>query len=102
MATRHMVAVDALLRWNDAQLGSVPPDRFIPVAEATGLILPLGTWVLEAACRQAAQWAQQGMALRIAVNLSALQLRPPPLADLVQEQFQRHTVLLGLLALEMI
>ena len=100
MATGHMVAVEALLRWNDAQLGSVPPDRFIPVAEATGLILPLGTWVLEAACRQAAQWAQQGMALRIAVNLSALQLRQASLVEVLQELLQRYAVGHGLLELE--
>ena len=100
MATGHMVAVEALLRWNDAQLGSVPPDRFIPVAEATGLILPLGTWVLEAACRQAAQWAQQGMPLRIAVNLSALQLRQTSLVEVLQELLQRYAVGHGLLELE--
>ena len=100
MATGHMVAVEALLRWNDAQLGSVPPDRFIPVAEATGLIVPLGTWVLEAACRQAAQWAQQGMPLRIAVNLSALQLRQTSLVEVLQELLQRYAVGHGLLELE--
>lgn len=100
MATGYMVAVEALLRWNDAQLGSVPPDRFIPVAEATGLILPLGTWVLEAACQQAAQWAQQGMALRVAVNLSVHQLRQPNLVEIVQALLQRYAVPHGLIELE--
>ena len=100
MATGHMVAVEALLRWNDAQLGSVPPDRFIPVAEATGLILPLGAWVLEAACQQAAQWAQQRMPLRVAVNLSAQQLRQPNLVEVLQELLQRYAVPHGLIELE--
>ncbi len=100
MATGHMVAVEALLRWNDAQLGSVAPDRFIPVAEATGLILPLGAWVLETACRQAAQWAEQGMALRVAVNLSALQLRQPTLVEELQALLQRYGVPRGLIELE--
>lgn len=100
MATGHMVAVEALLRWNDALLGSVAPDRFIPVAEATGLILPLGAWVLEAACCQAAQWAKQGMALRVAVNLSVHQLRQPNLVERLQEHLQRYDVPHGLIELE--
>jgi diguanylate cyclase (GGDEF)-like protein/PAS domain S-box-containing protein len=98
----RMVSVEALLRWNDAELGCVAPHRFIPVAEASGLILPLGAWVLETACSQAAAWAQQGMPLRIAVNLSAQQLRQPHLADMVQEQLQRHAVPNGLIELEII
>ena len=78
----------------------MPPDRFIPVAEATGLILPLGAWVLEAACQQAAQWAQQGMALRVAVNLSVHQLRQPNLVEMLQAHLQRYAVPHGLIELE--
>lgn len=100
MASGHMVAVQALLRWNDAQLGSVAPERFLPVAEACGLTVALGTWVLEAACRQAAQWARQGMALRIAVNLSAQQLRQAHLVDILQGYLQCHSVPRGLIELE--
>ena len=100
IATGHMVAVEALLRWNDAQLGNVPPDRFIPIAEASGLILPLGAWVLEAACRQAAQWARQGMPLRVAVNLSAQQLCQPNLVELLQAHLQHYAVPHGLIELE--
>jgi diguanylate cyclase (GGDEF)-like protein/PAS domain S-box-containing protein len=102
MATGRMVGVEALLRWNDEQLGGVAPGRFIPIAEASGLILPLGDWVLETACRQAAAWAQQGMPLRIAVNLSAQQLRQPQLAERLQEQLLRHAVPHGLIDLEII
>jgi diguanylate cyclase (GGDEF)-like protein/PAS domain S-box-containing protein len=70
-------SVEALVRWNHPQRGLLPPEEFIPVAEETGLIGPLGSWVLEEACRQAATWspsAQPGDAPAITVNLSARQL----------------------------
>jgi diguanylate cyclase (GGDEF)-like protein/PAS domain S-box-containing protein len=73
---------EALLRWHHPNLGLVPPDRFIPIAEASGLILSLGEWVLRAACRQLRRWQQEGMPpLRIAVNVSARQLRQHDLAE---------------------
>lgn len=67
--------VEALLRWTDAELGPVSPTRFVAVAEATGLMVPLGNWVLETVCRQLAQWRDQGLWLRVAVNVSAQQFR---------------------------
>jgi len=72
---RQIVGCEALLRWNHPQLGSVPPDRFIPVAENTGIIVVLGEWVLWSACHQAKRWEQQGMRLPVAVNVSGVQLR---------------------------
>lgn len=77
----NVVSVEALLRWHDPVLGDVGPDRFIPVAESTGLILALGEWVLETACRQQAAWAEQGLHLQVAVNLSARQFRQPKLSE---------------------
>ena len=74
-------AVEALLRWHDPDLGDVAPARFIPVAESTGLILALGDWVMETACRQQAAWAQEGLHLQVAINLSARQLRQPDLVE---------------------
>lgn len=69
-----LTGFEALVRWNHPDLGMVPPDDFIPLAEETGLILPLGNWVLEAACRQAKAWMELRQApLRMAVNLSARQ-----------------------------
>lgn len=71
----EIVGAEALLRWNDPVLGNVSPTRFIPVAEATGLILPLSDWVLEAACKQIAAWTAAGTPLRVAINISAQQFR---------------------------
>ncbi|NDP38183.1 MAG: EAL domain-containing protein [Rhodoferax sp.] len=81
--TGVIVGAEALLRWLDPVLGQVPPTRIIPVAEATGLILPLSDWVLETACAQIAAWAQAGMPLRVAVNFSAQQFNQPNLAEKV-------------------
>ena len=69
---------EALLRWDHPTRGAVPPSVFIPVAEETSLILPLGRWVLECACKAAASWAAP---LRVAVNLSPAQFRQPGLAE---------------------
>jgi diguanylate cyclase (GGDEF)-like protein/PAS domain S-box-containing protein len=77
---------EALLRWPDAERGWIPPAEFIPVAEETGLILPIGEWVLRQAMVQGCEWRRQGRpALPIAVNLSARQFHQPGLVDLVSE-----------------
>ena len=68
---------EALMRWNHPERGLVAPDEFIPVAEEIGLIVPIGDWVLEQACREAASWPDN---LTVAVNLSAAQFRNPTLA----------------------
>ena len=73
--TGEIVGCEALLRWCDDELGNVSPARFIPLAETTGLILPIGDWVIETACRQIAMWYAAGTPLKVAVNLSPRQLR---------------------------
>ena len=78
LCSGDLVAVEALLRWTDPELGQVSPDVFIPLAEETGLIAPIGAWVLRRACAAALDWP----GLRIAVNLSPVQFRDP---DLVAE-----------------
>ena len=81
-----LVGCEALLRWRQPEQGLIPPDRFIPVAEETGLILPIGQWVLREACRQAQAWQDAGLPpLVVAVNISAVQFRQANLAALVQE-----------------
>ncbi len=75
-----IVGVEALLRWRHPDLGLLPPSRFIPLAEETGLIVPIGKWVIETACAQNMAWQRQGLpALRIAVNLSPRQFADPGL-----------------------
>ncbi len=73
-ATGHMTGVEALVRWRHPELGLVSPAKFIPVAEETGLIVPIGLWVLREACRQQVAWCRQGMMpLDMAVNISGRQ-----------------------------
>jgi diguanylate cyclase (GGDEF)-like protein len=83
--SRRLLGVEALLRWHHPELGIVGPDRFIPVAEDTGLIAPLGEWVLRQACRQQALWQQARQDdLQVAINISPLQFRRPDFIDNVK------------------
>ena len=84
----HIVGVEALLRWEHPTLGSIAPDRFVPIAEETGLIVAIGDWVLRRAVEQAAAWQRAGLPpLRMAVNLSARQLMQPDLARRIESLF---------------
>ena len=75
-SSNQLTGCEALLRWNSSQ-GLVMPDRFIPLAEETGLIIPIGSWVLQQACNQAREWDRTyGTSLSMAVNVSAIQFRP--------------------------
>jgi diguanylate cyclase len=85
LSSGRISCMEALLRWQNPELGSVPPADFIPVAEQTGLILPIGEWVLRAACAQALAWQVEGIAhARMAVNVSGLQLAQPGFCKLVE------------------
>jgi diguanylate cyclase (GGDEF)-like protein len=82
LLTGALSGVEALVRWRHPVRGLVPPDDFIPLAEASGLILPLGDWVLEEACRQSAVWRAQGLGtIKIAVNISACQMQSEGFVD---------------------
>ncbi|UTY60249.1 EAL domain-containing protein [Massilia sp. erpn] len=82
----EVMGMEALLRWQHPELGTVPPQRFIGLAEETGLILPIGAWVLRSACAQAKAWQDAGLpALRVAVNLSARQFSQPGLVDEIRD-----------------
>ncbi|ALC15033.1 putative diguanylate cyclase [Desulfuromonas soudanensis] len=85
LRTRKISGFEALLRWAHPTEGTIGPSRFIPVAEETGLIIPLGAWVLQTACRQAMAWRKAGFPrMRMAVNISARQFARPDFIDLVE------------------
>ncbi|WP_296307061.1 EAL domain-containing protein [Pseudomonas sp.] len=87
-----ITGVEALARWHHATRGMIGPDVFIPIAERFGLINALGSWVIEEACRQIAEWRQQGLSLRVAVNLSVHQLRQANLAQRLAHTLQAHRI----------
>jgi diguanylate cyclase (GGDEF)-like protein len=74
LADNHMVGVEALLRWCDADYGEIPPVRFIQIAEESGLIIELGGWLMRAACRQLREWQDRGIAMPVAINISGKEL----------------------------
>ncbi|WP_282823444.1 EAL domain-containing protein [Pelomonas sp. V22] len=101
LADDALVGVEALLRWQDPTLGSVPPDRFIPVAEESGLINAVDAWVLEAACAQMAAWREAGIAVpSVSVNVSPLRFLQDDVATHVRQQLQRHDLHAEQLTLE--
>lgn len=86
---QRVVGVEALLRWQHPELGMVPPDQFIPLAEQNGNIVVIGEWVLDQACRQLREWHDQGFSeLRMAVNLSTVQLHHSELPRVVNNLLQ--------------
>ncbi|PQO95663.1 diguanylate cyclase [Massilia phosphatilytica] len=93
LETGRVIGAEALLRWHDPELGSVEPGRFIPIAEESGLILPLGDWVLARAMALLAEWRDDGMAhLRLAVNLSARQFTGGALLSRLDQLLAEHAI----------
>src|SRR6202140_495778 len=85
LATGTITGMEALLRWEHPNLGLVPPDKFIGIAENSGLILSIGEWVLRTACRQARQWQDEGFpGASLAVNVSAVQFRHEGFCELIR------------------
>lgn len=81
----RIVGAEALIRWKHPELGMIPPGEFVPLLEETGLIVPVGKWILRTACAQNRQWQEAGLPpIRIAINLSAIQFRQPGLAQTVR------------------
>ena len=88
-----LVGVEALLRWQHPVLGLIPPDKFIPLAEKTGLIDSIGNWVADTACRQAAAWNEQGYGLpRISINVSAEQFRRGDIPQSMRNLLEKYSL----------
>ena len=100
--SKRIVGVEALLRWKHPVMGSISPAEFIPIAESTGLIVPIGQWVIERATRQLSEWRKQGIGpLRVAVNISAVQFRQVDLAEQIARLAEAHDVPPEMLELEL-
>ena len=101
LRTNRITGMEALLRWDHAQMGSIPPATFIPIAEATGAMAPIGAWALRQACRQAKEWHDAGhRTLSLAVNLSVTQLQQSDLVDIVRSVLEETGLPARLLELE--
>jgi len=102
LVTGNVIGTEALIRWKHPQLGMISPARFIPLAEDSGLIIGIGEWVLEEACRQARMWMDSGLPPNaVAVNLSALQFQRGNILETVSKALDRSGLPPGLLELEL-
>jgi len=90
LSDERLTGVEALIRWSHPTRGLIMPGSFIPIAEETGLILPLGDWVLEEACRQAAAWLADGLRITIAINVSARQIAKGRLSERLEELLAQY------------
>ena len=88
----EITGAEALMRWHHPQRGLVGPTVFIPIAERFGLIGAIGNWLIDEACRQAGAWRDEGLRMRVAINLSAYQLRHADLADRIDAALRRHRI----------
>lgn len=102
LKTQELAGVEALVRWDHPDLGRISPNKFIPVAEETKLILPLGEWVLRESCRQAKKWQNKGCKpFRIAVNMSTVQLEEPKIVNIIKDILNETGVTTNLIEIEL-
>jgi EAL domain-containing protein (putative c-di-GMP-specific phosphodiesterase class I) len=99
--TGRIIGAEALLRWHHPQRGYISPTSFIPIAEDSGLIVPIGEWVLDRACAQAAYWQQAGLPkIPIAVNVSGVQFQRQDLRDVVKSKLEAYRIEPAMLHIE--
>jgi len=101
LGTNCISGVEALIRWKHSIMGMIPPMNFIPIAEKSGLIVPIGQWVIEEACRQAALWEEMGIDLCVAVNISAMQFKRGNLEEIVKNALHTSRINPNRLELEL-
>jgi diguanylate cyclase (GGDEF)-like protein/PAS domain S-box-containing protein len=101
LRTNKIVTVEALIRWRHPKIGLIGPVDFIPVAEQTRLIIPLGEWVIEEACRQIKAWHEMNYMITVSVNVSAVQLHQPDFSKMVSNILMKYKLEPELLELEM-
>ena len=100
LSDNRLVGVEALLRWCDTEHGEIPPTRFIEIAEDSGLIIDLGSWVVRAACRQVREWQNRGLALPVAINVSGKELLHGDPARVVEEEAAAAGIPVSLIEVE--
>lgn len=104
LRSRRIVGLEALMRWRHPSAGTVSPATFVPLLEETGLIVPVGAWVIETACRQRAEWQRSGLLqddCTLAVNISPRQFASHSLVDLLQQSLANHQLAPQLLEIEL-
>ncbi len=102
LATDRVAGLEALLRWTDPDLGPVPSERFIPIAEESGMILAVGEWVIREVCRQCAEWRRQSaLDVPVSINVSAVQFRQRGLEEMVRGAIEMHGLEASQLELEL-
>lgn len=101
IGSNRIMGAEALLRWTDPEFGVVSPAVFIPMAEESGYIVTLGAWVLEQSIREAVHWSDQGLPLKVSVNVSALEFRQTDFVERLQQLLLRHGLPSHLLELEL-
>ncbi|KQL21873.1 diguanylate cyclase [Cytobacillus solani] len=93
LKTMKITSYEALLRWNNHELGFISPADFIPLAEDTGLIIPIGTWVIETACKQIKDWSDKGEKdFKVAINISPKQFQQHSLLTIIQKAIEKHRI----------
>jgi diguanylate cyclase (GGDEF)-like protein/PAS domain S-box-containing protein len=101
LTSKRLIGLESLLRWDHPQQGTIPPGRFIPIAEQSGLIRDIGTWVIQEACRQAAGWAHKGLSFgRMAVNVAGPQIQQAGFETIVREALRNSGLSADRLELE--
>jgi diguanylate cyclase (GGDEF)-like protein len=100
LSDNRLVGVEALLRWRDTEHGEIPPTRFIEIAEDSGLIIDLGSWVVRAACRQLGEWQSLGLSLPVAINVSGKELLHGDPARVVEEEAAAAGIPVSLIEVE--